>query len=37
MIEQLASEYGFDVRAKFDARSNPRGQALSHQTLQGGM
>jgi len=35
MIEQLASEYGFDVRAKFDARSNPRGQALSHQTLQG--
>ena len=35
LIEQLAPEYGFDVRAKFDARSNPRGQALSPQTLQG--
>jgi 4-hydroxy-tetrahydrodipicolinate reductase len=35
LIEQLAPEYGFDVRAKFDARSNPRGQALSHQTLRG--
>ena len=35
LIEQLAPEYGFDVRAKFDARSNPRGQALSRQTLQG--
>lgn len=35
LIEQLAPEYGFDVRAKFDAQSNPRGQALSHQTLRG--
>jgi 4-hydroxy-tetrahydrodipicolinate reductase len=35
MIEQLAPEYGFDVRAKFDGRSNSRAQALSHQTLRG--
>ncbi len=35
LIEQLAPEYGFEVRAKFDGRSNPRGQALSRQTLQG--
>ncbi len=35
LIEQLAPEYGFDVRAKFDGRSNPRGQVLSDQTLQG--
>jgi 4-hydroxy-tetrahydrodipicolinate reductase len=35
LIEQLAPEYGFDVRAKFDGRSNPRGQALSHQALRG--
>ena len=35
MIEQLAPEYGFDVRAKFDRRSNSRAQALSHQTLRG--
>ena len=35
LIEQLAPEYGFDVRAKFDARSNPRGQALSSQNLRG--
>jgi len=35
LIEQLAPEYGFDVRAKFDARNNSRGQALSQQTLRG--
>jgi len=35
LIEQLAPEYGFDVRAKFDGRSKPRGQVLSDQTLQG--
>ena len=35
LIEQLAPEYGFEVRAKFDARSNPRGQALSHEALRG--
>jgi 4-hydroxy-tetrahydrodipicolinate reductase len=35
LIEQLAPEYGFEVRAKFDARSNQSGQALSHQALRG--
>ncbi len=35
LIEQLAPEYGFEVRAKFDGKSNPRGQALSPQTLKG--
>ena len=35
LIEQLAPEYGFDVRAKFDALNNPRGQALSQQALRG--
>ncbi len=35
LIEQLAPEYGFDVRARFHASDNPRGQALSHQTLRG--
>jgi 4-hydroxy-tetrahydrodipicolinate reductase len=35
LIEQLAPEYGFEVRAKFDGQSNPRGQALSPQTLKG--
>ena len=35
LIEQLAPEYGFDVRAKFDGRSNPRGKALSPQSLRG--
>ncbi len=35
LIEQLAPEYGFDVRAKFGGRENPRGQALSYETLRG--
>jgi len=35
LIERLAPEYGFEVRAKFDGRSNPHGQALSHETLRG--
>ena len=35
LIEQLAPEYGFEVRAKFDATKNPRGQALSYETLRG--
>jgi 4-hydroxy-tetrahydrodipicolinate reductase len=35
LIEQLAPEYGFEVRAKFDGKSNSRGQALSPQTLKG--
>ncbi len=35
LIEQLAPEYGFEVRAKFDGRSNSHGKALSHETLRG--
>src|SRR5260370_34410668 len=35
LIEQLAPEYGFEVRAKFDGRSNSLGKALSHETLRG--
>ena len=35
LIEQLAPDYGFEVRAKFDARNNPRGEALSQQALCG--
>lgn len=35
LIEQLAPEYGFEVRAKFDGRSNSQGKALSHETLRG--
>jgi hypothetical protein len=34
LIEQLAPQYGFDVRAKFGGRDNPRGQALSYVTLR---
>lgn len=35
LIEQLAPEYGFDVRAKFGGRDNPHGHALSDETLRG--
>jgi 4-hydroxy-tetrahydrodipicolinate reductase len=35
LIEQLAPEYGFEVRARFDGRSNAHGKALSHETLRG--
>jgi 4-hydroxy-tetrahydrodipicolinate reductase len=35
LIQQFAPEYGFEVRAKFDAHNNAHGQALSHQTLRG--
>jgi 4-hydroxy-tetrahydrodipicolinate reductase len=35
LIEQLAPEYGFDVRAKFDGCHNARAQGLSHETLRG--
>jgi 4-hydroxy-tetrahydrodipicolinate reductase len=35
LIEQLAPEYGFEVRAKFDGRHNARAQGLSHETLRG--
>jgi 4-hydroxy-tetrahydrodipicolinate reductase len=35
LIERLAPEYGFDVRAKFSGSENPGGQGLSHETLRG--
>jgi 4-hydroxy-tetrahydrodipicolinate reductase len=35
LIEQLAPEYGFEVRAKFDSGNNPRGEVLSCETLRG--
>ena len=35
LIEQLAPEYGFEVRAKFHSSDNQHGQALSHHTLRG--
>jgi 4-hydroxy-tetrahydrodipicolinate reductase len=34
LIERLAPEHGFEVRAKFDGGSNARSQALSHETLR---
>ena len=35
LIERLAPEYGFEVRAKFSGGDNPDGQGLSHETLRG--
>ena len=35
LIEQLAPEYGFEVRAKFTGGENPGGTGLSHETLRG--
>jgi 4-hydroxy-tetrahydrodipicolinate reductase len=35
LIERLAPEHGFEVRAKFDGGSNAHAQALSHETLRG--
>jgi 4-hydroxy-tetrahydrodipicolinate reductase len=35
LIERLAPEYGFDVRARFTGGENPGGQGLSHETLRG--
>ncbi len=35
LIEQHAPEYGFEVRAKFDAGNNPCGQGLTRETLRG--
>jgi 4-hydroxy-tetrahydrodipicolinate reductase len=35
LIEQLAPEYGFAVRAKFDSQNNPGGDGLSRESLQG--
>jgi 4-hydroxy-tetrahydrodipicolinate reductase len=35
LIERLATEHGFEVRATFDSRNNAHAQALSHETLRG--
>jgi len=35
LIEQLAPEHGFEVRARFDGNHNARAQALSRETLRG--
>jgi 4-hydroxy-tetrahydrodipicolinate reductase len=35
LIERLAPEYGFEVRARFSGSDNPGGQGLSHETLRG--
>ena len=35
LIEQLAPEYGFEVRARFRGSTNAHGQGLSHETLRG--
>jgi 4-hydroxy-tetrahydrodipicolinate reductase len=35
LIERLAPEYGFEVRAKFSGGDNPDGTGLSHETLRG--
>lgn len=35
LIEQLAPEYGFDVRAKFDGANNAHGAGLTRETLRG--
>jgi 4-hydroxy-tetrahydrodipicolinate reductase len=35
LIEQLAPEYGFAVRAKFDSRNNPDGDGLTREALHG--
>ena len=35
LIEHLAPEYGFEVRAKFAGGDNPGGAGLSHETLRG--
>jgi 4-hydroxy-tetrahydrodipicolinate reductase len=35
LIEQLAPEYGFEVRAKFDSRNNSAGEGLTCEALHG--
>jgi 4-hydroxy-tetrahydrodipicolinate reductase len=35
LIEQLAPEYGFEVRAKFTSRDNPRAEGLTRDSLRG--
>lgn len=35
LIERLAPDYGFEVRARFGGHNNGHGQGLSHETLRG--
>ena len=35
LIDRLAPEYGFEVRARFSGGDNPGGRGLSHETLRG--
>ena len=35
LIEQLAPEYGFGVRARFDSKNNARGGGLTREALRG--
>jgi 4-hydroxy-tetrahydrodipicolinate reductase len=35
LIERLAPEYGFEVKARFGGSNNAHGQGLSHETLRG--
>ena len=35
LIERLAPEYGFEVRATYDGRNNAHARALSYETLRG--
>ena len=35
LIESLAPEYGFAVRAKFNSKNNPQGAGLTREALQG--
>ena len=35
LIEQLAPEYGFEVRAKFNGRNNASGEGLTRESLRG--
>ena len=35
LIEHLAPEYGFEVRAKFDSHNNPHGVGLTREALRG--
>jgi len=35
LIERLAPDYGFEVRARFSGSDNPGGRGLSHETLRG--
>lgn len=35
LIEELAPEYGFEVRARFSSRENPGGEGLTRESLRG--